>query len=79
VELSRLNSDTHESSSHLSEPPSAPLRVMAVDDDPAICTYLCSFLAGRGYSSITFGNAEEAVKRYGLEPSRLESANVCQR
>jgi two-component system, NtrC family, response regulator AtoC len=37
---------------------------MVVDDDPAMCTFLRAFLTERGYSAITIGCAEEAVKRY---------------
>jgi two-component system, NtrC family, response regulator AtoC len=37
---------------------------MVVDDDLAMCNFLRTFLAERGYHAITLGNAEEAVKRY---------------
>jgi two-component system, NtrC family, response regulator AtoC len=37
---------------------------MVVDDDEAMCTFLEAFLAARGYSAITVGSAEEAVRRY---------------
>src|SRR6476646_9024562 len=37
---------------------------MVVDDDHAMCTFLQSFLSDRGYSAVTVGNAEEAVRRY---------------
>jgi two-component system response regulator AtoC len=40
------------------------LEVMIVDDDLAMCTFLRSFLSGRGYRAIAVGNAEEAVLRY---------------
>jgi two-component system response regulator AtoC len=39
-------------------------QVMVVDDDLAMCNFLRSFLAERGYQAITVGNADEAVKRY---------------
>src|SRR5436853_2145756 len=42
-------------------------QVMVVDDDVALCNFLRSFLAERGYQAITMGNAEEAVKRYHSE------------
>ncbi|HEV3140773.1 MAG TPA: sigma 54-interacting transcriptional regulator, partial [Vicinamibacterales bacterium] len=41
--------------------------VMVVDDDLSMCNFLRAFLSDRGYSSITIGNAEEAVKRYHSE------------
>jgi two-component system response regulator AtoC len=40
---------------------------MVVDDDLAMCNFLRSFLAERGYQAITLGSAEEAVKRYHAE------------
>ncbi|HEX4347660.1 MAG TPA: sigma-54 dependent transcriptional regulator [Vicinamibacterales bacterium] len=42
-------------------------QVMVVDDDIAMCNFLRSFLAERGYQAITLGNAEDAVKRYHAE------------
>src|SRR3954452_23690383 len=42
-------------------------QVMVVDDDLAMCNFLRSFLSERGYQAVTFGNAEEAVKRYHAE------------
>jgi two-component system response regulator AtoC len=39
-------------------------QVMVVDDDLAMCAFLRTFLAERGYQAITMGSAEEAVKRY---------------
>jgi two-component system response regulator AtoC len=42
-------------------------QVMVVDDDLAMCNFLRSFLAERGYQAITLGSAEEAVKRYHAE------------
>jgi len=45
----------------------AKLQVMVVDDDLAMCNFLRSFLAERGYQAITLGNAEEAVRRYHAE------------
>src|SRR5262249_39176839 len=42
-------------------------QVMVVDDDLSMCNFLRTFLAARGYSAITLGNAEEAVKRYHAE------------
>src|SRR5262249_39039966 len=44
-----------------------PPVVMVVDDDLAMCNFLRSFLAERGYQAITMSNAEEAVKRYHAE------------
>jgi two-component system, NtrC family, response regulator AtoC len=43
------------------------LQVMVVDDDLAMCNFLRTFLADRGYTAITLGSAEEAVKRYHAE------------
>jgi two-component system response regulator AtoC len=40
---------------------------MVVDDDPAMCDFLRTFLAERGYHAITVCDAEEAVKRYHAE------------
>src|SRR5262245_56400749 len=42
-------------------------QVMVVDDDLSMCNFLRTFLADRGYSAITLGSAEEAVKRYHAE------------
>jgi two-component system response regulator AtoC len=38
--------------------------VMVVDDDVSMCTFLRAFLEERGYSAITVGNAEEAVRHF---------------
>jgi DNA-binding NtrC family response regulator len=40
---------------------------MVVDDDLAMCNFLRSFLADRGYQAITLVDAEQAVKRYHAE------------
>ena len=40
---------------------------MVVDDDPAMCAFLESFLAERGYHAVTLGNAQDAVRRYQAE------------
>src|SRR5213083_764783 len=42
-------------------------QVMVVDDDLSMCNFLRTFLAERGYQAVTFGSAEEAVKRYNVE------------
>src|SRR5207249_510764 len=42
-------------------------QVMVVDDDLAMCNFLRSFLAERGYQAVTLSTAEEAVKRYHTE------------
>src|SRR4029079_8133556 len=42
-------------------------QVMVVDDDPAMCNFLRTFLTERGYHAITLGCAEEAVKRCHAE------------
>src|SRR5436309_8949049 len=42
-------------------------QVMVVDDDLSMCSFLRTFLAERGYQAVTFGSAEEAVKRYNVE------------
>jgi two-component system, NtrC family, response regulator AtoC len=42
-------------------------QVMVVDDDLAMCNFLRSFLADRGYQAITLNTAEEAVRRYHAE------------
>jgi two-component system response regulator AtoC len=39
-------------------------RVMVVDDDLSMCNFLRTFLSDRGYTAITMGNAEDAVKHY---------------
>src|SRR6266545_696808 len=41
--------------------------VMVVDDDLAMCNFLRTFLAQRGYQAVTIGSAEEAVKRYNAK------------
>jgi two-component system response regulator AtoC len=40
---------------------------MVVDDDIAMCNFLRTFLAERGYQAVTLGNAADAVKRYNTE------------
>jgi two-component system, NtrC family, response regulator AtoC len=42
-------------------------QVMVVDDDLAMCNFLRSFLAERGYNAVVLSSAEEAVKRYHSE------------
>jgi DNA-binding NtrC family response regulator len=42
-------------------------RVMVVDDDLAMCDFLRTFLAERGYHAITMASAEEAVRQYHAE------------
>src|SRR5438034_1202415 len=42
-------------------------QIMVVDDDLAMCNFLRTFLAQRGYQAVTLGSAEEAVKRYHAE------------
>jgi two-component system, NtrC family, response regulator AtoC len=42
-------------------------RVMVVDDDPSMCSFLQAFLAERGYQAVALGSAEEAVRRYTAE------------
>jgi two-component system response regulator AtoC len=42
-------------------------QVMVVDDDLSMCNFLRSFLVERGYSAVTVGSADEAVKRYHAE------------
>ena len=42
-------------------------QVMVVDDDLAMCNFLRTFLVERGYSAVTVGSADEAVKRYHAE------------
>src|SRR6476620_9414300 len=39
-------------------------QVMVVDDDPAMCTFLETFLADRGYAVVTASSGEEAVRKY---------------
>ncbi|HEV8237487.1 MAG TPA: sigma 54-interacting transcriptional regulator, partial [Gemmatimonadaceae bacterium] len=41
--------------------------VMVVDDDPAMCAFLESFLAERGYRTNTLSNAQDAVQQYQAE------------
>jgi len=40
---------------------------MVVDDDLSMCNFLRTFLTERGYQPITFGSADEAIKRYSIE------------
>jgi DNA-binding NtrC family response regulator len=47
--------------------PRGKLQVMVVDGDRAMCNFLGSFLAERGYQAITLVDAEQAVKRYHAE------------
>ena len=42
-------------------------QVMVVDDDLAMCAFLRSFLAARGYGALTVTNAEEAIRRFHAE------------
>jgi len=42
-------------------------QVMVVDDDLSMCNFLRTFLVARGYSAVTVGTADEAVKRYHAE------------
>jgi two-component system response regulator AtoC len=46
-----------------STPASRP-QIMVVDDDMAMCSFLRTFLAERGYCAVTVGNADDAIKRY---------------
>src|SRR3954447_9483636 len=48
----------------VSRNPNGGPEVMVVDDDLSMCTFLRTFLSERGYSAITIGDAEEAVRRY---------------
>jgi two-component system, NtrC family, response regulator AtoC len=45
-----------------------PIRVMVVDDDPAMCEYLSQFLRRHGYESDPVQTAEEAVQRFETCP-----------
>jgi two-component system response regulator AtoC len=42
-------------------------QVIVVDDDLSMCNFLRTFLTERGYQPITFGRADEAIKRYSIE------------
>src|ERR671912_1402471 len=42
-------------------------QVMVVDDDLAMCSFLRTLLAARGYSALTVSNADEAVRRFHAE------------
>src|SRR5918993_1138986 len=42
-------------------------QVMVVDDDLAMCGFLRTFLASRGYNALTVTNADEAVRRFHAE------------
>ena len=42
-------------------------QVMVVDDDLAMCAFLRSFLAARGYNALTVTNAEDAVRHFHAE------------
>ena len=44
--------------------PNGKPHVMVVDDDPAMCAFLESFLAERGYRAVTMRDASLAVQRY---------------
>src|SRR5262245_7834838 len=39
-------------------------QVMVVDDDPAMCEFLRTFLASRGHDVVTVTSADEAVRRF---------------
>jgi two-component system response regulator AtoC len=39
-------------------------RVLIVDDDPAVCGMLRTFLGARGYNAITAASADEALRRF---------------
>jgi two-component system response regulator AtoC len=39
-------------------------RVLIVDDDPAVCGMLRTFLSARGYSAIAASSADEAIQRF---------------
>ena len=43
---------------------SARPQVMVVDDDLAMCGFLRTFLASRGYDALTITNADEALRRF---------------
>jgi DNA-binding NtrC family response regulator len=58
-----LLAKTRVSGPHLNGKP----QIMVVDDDLAMCNFLRTFLAERGYHALTLGNAEEAVRRYHAE------------
>jgi two-component system, NtrC family, response regulator AtoC len=45
-----------------------PIRVMVVDDDPAMCEFLIDFLGRRGYGAEPVQNAEQAVERFERSP-----------
>jgi two-component system response regulator AtoC len=42
-------------------------QVLVVDDDVAMCGFLHTFLATRGYNALTLTNADEAVRRFHVE------------
>jgi two-component system, NtrC family, response regulator AtoC len=42
-------------------------RVMVVDDDLAMCSFLGTFLGSRGYTALTVTNADEAILRFHAE------------
>ena len=42
-------------------------QVMVVDDDLALCGFLQTFLAARGYAALTITNSNEAVRRFHAE------------
>src|SRR4051794_38268062 len=46
---------------------SAKPPVMVVDDDPAMCRFLGTFLSDRGYSPVVMTTSEELVHRFHLE------------
>src|SRR5215211_819046 len=45
-----------------------PIRVMVVDDDPAMCEFLIDFLGRRGYGAEPVQTAEQAVERFERSP-----------
>jgi two-component system, NtrC family, response regulator AtoC len=45
-----------------------PIRVMVVDDDPAMCEFLIDFLGRRGYEADPVQTAEQAVQRFENAP-----------
>src|SRR6187549_1056140 len=42
-------------------------QVMIVDDDLAMCSFLRTFLASRGYEAVALTNADDAIRRFQIE------------
>ena len=44
------------------------MKVLVVDDEPAICSLMQGFLTQQGYEGQTVGDGEQAVRRFQADP-----------